>query len=126
MGRSPIKILVAEANDLLGQALADVFSETAAGSSVHLARTLPDALTYLGFFRYDLVVVDAWIERAPVETVVRQLRAVAPAAVVVVIATAVDPDFERRAKEAGAMACIPKEEVIGHAGAIVALAKATS
>lgn len=122
MGQKAVRILVAEANDLLGHAIADVFRETAAGATVHVARTLPDALAYSSFFHCELVVVDAWISHAPVEHLVAQFLAVAPGTVVVVVATLVDADFERRAKAAGAAACIEKEAVIAHAGAIVEMA----
>jgi DNA-binding NarL/FixJ family response regulator len=114
-----IKILVAEGNDLLADALAEIFMELAGGAAVCKASTVAEALECAGRVRPDLILLDAWMARGHPETTVRSLHQRSPGSVVVVMATTLDPDFSLRMQMAGASECVQKDTLATSARGIV-------
>jgi len=108
MGRHAVKILVAEGNDLLAEAIADLFAEANGGLPVLTARSVAEAVTIVRHERPDLVLLDHRIGRENVESAVRDLRASSPKSAVIVITTGVDDALVSRMKALGAR-CVEKD-----------------
>src|SRR5437764_12471047 len=107
MGR-PVRILIAEGNLLLGQALEGLFREFVRDASVCIADKFSDALAAADEHP-DLILIDAWMDGGDAEMFVRRVVQRSPGSVVVVIATAVDSIFAAAIKRAGAAGCIEKD-----------------
>ena len=115
----PFKILIAERNVLVAEAIEAMFVELNGGVQVFTALSLPEARTLALHEHPDLIVMDAWIEAGPGDKAVRQLLEWSPASAVYVTATNCDAAFEHRMVRAGAMGCCDKEAMPAQAGAIV-------
>jgi DNA-binding NarL/FixJ family response regulator len=113
------KILVADRNLLVVEALRDMFVELNNGVTLLTANSLKDAIHVSAREKPELIVVDAWIGSADAATVVRQLLEASPASGVFVIATNCDDDFVARMRRAGAKGCCEKEHIPASALAIL-------
>ena len=111
---------MAERNDLLAEALVDIFVELDRGATVQAASTMAEALALTLREQPHVVVLDAWLGRhSDAANSVRQVLECSPRSLVVVIATAIDTDFEIRMRKAGAAYCVRKESVASFAHAII-------
>jgi DNA-binding NarL/FixJ family response regulator len=108
VGGHAVKILVAEGNDLLAEAIADLFAEANDGQPVLTARSVAEAVTIVRHERPDLVLLDHRIGRENVESAVRDLRASSPRSAVIVITTGVDDAMVSRMEALGAR-CVEKD-----------------
>ena len=115
-------VLIADRNQLVAEALVDAFLDVAEVDA-RIVTSLPKALLTAQLQQPDLVLVDAWIGRTEVEEVVRQIKSCTPGARLFVMASRVEKDFERRARQAGADGCCETEEVPGNARAMLAAAR---
>ena len=111
---------MAERNDLLSEALVDIFLELDRGATVQAASTMAETLALTAREQPHVVVLDAWLSRrSDTANSVRQVLECSPRSLVVVIATAIDADFEVRMRNAGAAYCVPKESVAAFAHSIL-------
>ncbi len=108
MGGRAVKILVAERNDLLAEAIGDLFAEANGGLPVLTARSVAEALKMARHELPDLVLLDHRIGQENVETAVRDLRASSPTSAVIVITTGVDDAMVSRMRALGAR-CVEKD-----------------
>ena len=114
-----VKILVADRNALVVEAVEDLFVELGGGTTVLTATSLAEALLVAQHEQPDLVVIDAWIGSAGAEAAVRQVLECAPAAAVFVMSSGCDREVERRVVRAGARGCRDKEELPASAPSIL-------
>lgn len=110
MARVRTLILVADRNRLVAEALMDAFLEIVE-ADVRIATSLGRAILTAQQTQPDLVLVDAWMGRARIEDVVRQLTECAPDSIVFVMATRCDSALTQRVRLAGAGGCCEKETV---------------
>ena len=118
-GGRRVKILVAEGNGLLADALGDLFAEANGGSPVRTARTVIETLESAASDAPDLVVIDHSIGRGDVEATIRSVLARSPRSRVVVITSNVDEAMASRLHAAGASQCVNKDQLHASAGSIV-------
>jgi DNA-binding NarL/FixJ family response regulator len=112
-------ILVADRHQLVGEAIRDVFREITGEDRVSTAYTLAAALVMAQRTGPGLILVDIWLGGHSLEDTVRQLKECSPRAEIIVTASRVDADLQRRALQAGAMGCIEKELIPTLAAGIV-------
>jgi DNA-binding NarL/FixJ family response regulator len=115
----PFKILVADRNLLVVEALRDMFAELNNGICVLTANSLQDAIDVAQHEKPELIVVDAWIGSTDAGTVIRQVLEASPASAVFVMATTCDDDFAARMRRSGASGCCEKELIPASARAIL-------
>lgn len=118
MGGHDVKILVAEGNQLLAEAIGDLFAEANDGHPVLTARNVREAVEVARREAPDLVVIDHWIGRDNVEGAVRALLVESPRSSVFVMTTRVDEAMSRRIRSIGA-GCIDKETLHDRAHELV-------
>jgi DNA-binding NarL/FixJ family response regulator len=119
MGATRFKILVAERNRLVAEAIRDVFLEIAGDHEVTIANSLAGALRIAQGDCPDLVVVDVWLGGYSLEDTLRQLKECSPHAAIVVTSSHIDADLQRRVLRAEAIGCIEKEQILSEAARIV-------
>lgn len=107
-----LKILVAEGNRLLADALSDLFSELNGGLPVLTASTVGETLDVAARELPDLVIIDHWIGRGSVDVTVREILRRSPRSSVVVMATGVDEPTTLKMRSAGASRCVEKDDVV--------------
>jgi len=117
-GGHSIKILVAEGNELLAEAIGDLFAEANEGRPVLTARNVSETVDVARRESPDLVVIDHWIGHDNVEGAVRAVLAEAPRSAVYVMTTRVDETTESRIRSLGAR-CIDKEALHDRARELV-------
>lgn len=111
MGEARIRILVAERNQLLGEALGAVFSDMNRAIDISVAAGLASALDMTRRTAPDLVLMDAWLGRVSVEDTMRQIKECSPRSRIVVTSSHPDADLRRRVLKAGAMDHVVKDMV---------------
>jgi len=119
-----VKILVAESNQLLAEAIGDLFAEANDGHPVLTARSVPEAVEVARREAPDLVVIDHWIGRDSVEGAVRAVLVESPRSSVFVMTTRVDETMSSRIRSLGA-ACIDKETLHDRARELVESVRGT-
>lgn len=112
---------MADRNELVAEALKDMFEELDGGLQVQVANRLSDAIAIATRDQPELVVLDAWIGISDAEHAVRQILECSPGSSVFVMASTVDPELERRVRRAGAIGCCEKERLPASAGEILDL-----
>ena len=118
-----VRILVADRNVLVIEALEDLFVELNGGVQVLKAGSLQETLTIAERDQPELILIDAWIG-TDAEQTIRQVVEVSPRSAVYVTATNCDPDFELRVLRAGAKGCCEKEQIPARARSLVDAARA--
>ncbi len=113
-----VKILVAEGNALLAEAIGDLFAEANDGHAVLIARNVPETLEVARREAPDLVVIDHWIGRGDAEGAVRAVLVESPRSAVYVMTTRVDDAMSSRFRALGA-SCIDKETLHDRARELV-------
>ena len=112
MGRvgNPVRILIADRNALVVEALEDLFVELAGGAIVLTAGSLLEALEIARLEQPELIVIDA---RMGVDAgdAVRQVLECSPGSALFVMVTNCDEEFELRMRRAGARGACEKEEM---------------
>lgn len=114
-----LKILVAEGNRLLADAIGDVFSELNGGTPVLTASTVGEAIDVAARELPDLVIIDHWIGRESVDITVREILRRSPMSSVVVMTTGIDEPTVSKLRTAGASRCVDKDHVLLTARSIV-------
>jgi DNA-binding NarL/FixJ family response regulator len=109
--RGAFKILIADRNVLVVEALRDMFVELNKGAFVLTANSLQDAVQIAEREKPELIVMDAWIGSADADSVVRQVLEGSPASAVFVVATGCDDNFVARMRLSGARGCCEKEQI---------------
>jgi len=118
MGAWVVKILVAEGNALLAEAIGDLFAEANGGNPVLTARNLNETIDVAARETPDLVVIDHRIGRDSVDNAVREVLHRSPRSAVVVMTTNPDVTMASRMRALGA-SCIEKETLHSRARSLV-------
>ena len=118
MGGHDVKILVAEDNQLLAEAIGDLFAEANDGHPVFTARNVREAVEVARREAPDLVVIDHSIGRGDLEGAVRAILVESPRSSVFVMTTRVDETMSSRITSLGA-SCIDKETLHERASELV-------
>ena len=121
--RGRVRILVADRNVLVVEALEDLFVELNGGTPVLTAASLQETLTTAQREQPEMIVIDAWMG-AGADQAVRQVVECSPRSALFVMATNCDPEFELRMRRAGATGCYEKEEMPARARSMLDTAKA--
>jgi response regulator of citrate/malate metabolism len=119
MGARGFKILVAERNRLVAEAIRDVFLELAGDHQVSIANSLAAALIIAQRTSPDLLVVGMWLGGHSFEDMIRQLEECSPYAGIMVTTSHVDAELQRRALRAGAIDCVVRDQLLTRAAGIV-------
>jgi DNA-binding NarL/FixJ family response regulator len=119
MGARGFKILVAERNRLVAEAIRDVFLELTGDHQVSIANSLAAALIIAQRSSPDLLVVGMWLGGSSPEDMLRQLEECSPHARIMVTTSHIDPDLQRRALGAGAVECVERDQILTRAAGIV-------
>lgn len=119
-GGKRTRILVADHNRLVVEALGALFEELVDLAEVTLAQSLDDAVEAAIRDQPDLVVFDAWLGDLDAAASIRKLLAASPHSSVVVIATKVDGALATALEQAGAAGFYEKESLPTLAHGIVA------
>lgn len=107
---SPVRILIADRNALVVEALKDLFVELDGGAAVLTASSLMETVETARREQPDLIVIDAWMG-VDADKAVRQVLECSPRSAVFVMATNCDGEFGRRMAQAGATGSYEKEEM---------------
>ncbi|HET9410472.1 MAG TPA: hypothetical protein VFO75_01190 [Candidatus Dormibacteraeota bacterium] len=107
---SPLRILIADRNALVLEALEDLFVELDGDVSVLTAGSLIETLEIARREEPELIVIDAWMG-VDSDKAVRQVLECSPRSALFVMATNCDEEFERRMRQAGATGSCEKEEM---------------
>ncbi len=113
-----VKVLVAETNAMLADALGDLFADANGGRPVLTARTVDQALDIASREAPDLVVIDHWMGHETIDATVVELLRRSPRSSVVVLTTRADDSMVSRMRALGA-SCIDKEELHDSARGLV-------
>jgi DNA-binding NarL/FixJ family response regulator len=119
MGARRFRILVAERNRMMAEAIRDVFVEATGDDQVSIANSLAAALLLAQRTTPDLMVLDIWLGGRSLEDALRQLKECSPRSVIIVAASHVDADLERRVLQAAGMGCVEKERLPAMAAGII-------
>ena len=120
---NPVRILIADRNALVVEALEDLFVELAGVNTVLTAASLQETLEIARREQPELIVIDAWMGINAVDAV-RQVLECSPGSALFVMATNCDEEFERRMRRAGATGAWEKEEMPAGAQHILDAVKA--
>jgi len=116
---SPVRMLIADRNALVVEAIQDLFAELDGVMSVLTAASLPETLAIARREQPDLIVINACMG-IEADDAVRQVLECSPGSVLFVMATNCDDDFERRMRRAGATGAWEKEDMPAGARHILA------
>jgi DNA-binding NarL/FixJ family response regulator len=116
---SQVRMLIADRNALVVEAIQDLFVELDGGASVLKAASLPETLEIARREQPELIVIDAWMG-IDAGDAVRQLLACSPRSALFVMVTECDEEFERRMRRAGATGAWEKEAMPAGARHILA------
>jgi DNA-binding NarL/FixJ family response regulator len=114
-----VRMLIADRNALMVEAVQDLFVELDGGASVLKAGSLPEALEIARREQPELIVIDAWMG-TEADDAVRQVLECSPGSALFVMATNCDDEFERRMRGAGATGAWEKEDMPAGARHILA------
>jgi len=106
----PVRILIADRNALVVEAIEDLFADLDGATIVLTAASLLETLEIARREQPDLIVIDAWMGIDAVDAV-RQVLECSPRSALFVMATNCDEEFERRMRRAGATGACEKEEM---------------
>jgi len=113
------KILVAERNRLVAEAIRDVFLELTGAHQVSIANSLAAALIIAQRTSPDLMLVGMWLGGHSLEDMLRQLEECSPHAGIMVTTSHIDTDLQRRALRAGAIDCVERDQILTRAAGII-------
>jgi two-component system, NarL family, response regulator len=106
-----INVLVADDNDAVLLATADLVMEFPDVLVVSMASTVEEAIRYGTSHQPDLALIDAWLRGGGAEKVALGLAQTSPSTAVVAMASAREPELSRRLQEAGVSGCFDKESL---------------
>jgi DNA-binding NarL/FixJ family response regulator len=120
---SPVRILIADRNSLVVEALEDLFVELGDGTTVLTAASFSETLEIARREQPELIVIDAWMG-VDAGDAVRRLLECSPRSALFVMATNCDDEFDRRMRRAGAAGSCEKEQMPAGARDILDTVKA--
>jgi len=107
---NPVRMLIADRNALVVEAVEDLFMELAGDATVLTAASLVETLDIARREQPDLIVINACMG-IEADDAVRQVLECSPGSALFVMATNCDEEFDRRMRRAGATGAWEKEDM---------------